>query len=49
MNNLMLNSEMLNNVLENKNISYEDSLEVFQDAKVNPSELISAAQNLRTI
>jgi len=44
----MLNSEMLNNVLENKNISYEDSLEVFQDAKVNPSELISAAQNLRT-
>ncbi|MDH3619110.1 MAG: 7,8-didemethyl-8-hydroxy-5-deazariboflavin synthase subunit CofG [Nitrosopumilus sp.] len=48
MNNLMLNSEMLNNVLENKNISYEDSLEVFQDAKVNPSELISAAQNLRT-
>lgn len=43
----MLNSECLNNVLENKIISYSDALQIYQDAKTNPSELFSAAQNLR--
>jgi 7,8-didemethyl-8-hydroxy-5-deazariboflavin synthase CofG subunit len=43
----MLNSEKLNNVLENKIISYEDSLQIYQDAKINSSELFSTAQNLR--
>jgi 7,8-didemethyl-8-hydroxy-5-deazariboflavin synthase CofG subunit len=43
----VLNSECLNNVLENKIISYSDALQIYQDAKTNPSELFSAAQNLR--
>lgn len=47
MNNLVLNSESLNNVLENKIISHSDALQIYQDAKTNPSELFSTAQNLR--
>ena len=47
MNKLVLNSESLNNVLENKIISNTDILQIYQDAKVDPSELFSAAQNLR--
>ena len=47
MNNIMLNSENLNHVLENKMISYEDAVQVFHDAKTNPSELFFTAQNLR--
>ena len=47
MKNLVLSAESLNNVLENKMISYSDALEIFQDAKTNPTELFSTAQNLR--
>jgi len=47
LNKLVLNSESLNNVLENKIISNTDILQIYQDAKVDPSELFSAAQNLR--
>ena len=47
MNNLVLNSESLNNVLENKITSYADALQIYQDAIIDPSELISTAQNLR--
>ncbi len=47
MNNIVINSEQLNNVLENKPISYSEALEIFQDAKKDPFELFSAAQNLR--
>lgn len=47
MANLVLNSESLNNVLDNKRISYHEALQIFQDANTDPSELFSAAQNLR--
>ena len=43
----MLKSESLNNVLENKIVSYENILQIYQDAKTDPSELLSTAQNLR--
>ena len=43
----MLKSESLNNVLENKIVSYENALQIYQDAKIDPSELFSTAQNLR--
>ena len=43
----MLKSESLNNVLENKIASYENILQIYQDAKTDPSELFSTAQNLR--
>lgn len=47
MNELVLKSESLNNVLENKIVSYENILQIYQDAKTDPSELFSTAQNLR--
>jgi len=43
----VLKSESLNKVLENKIVSYENALQIYQDAKFNPSELFSTAQNLR--
>jgi len=43
----VLNSESLNSVLENKIISYPEALQIYQDAIIDPSELISTAQNLR--
>ena len=47
MNNLVLESESLNKVLENKTISFDDSFQIYQDAIKDSSELISTAQNLR--
>jgi len=47
LNELVLKSESLNNVLENKIVSYENILQIYQDAKTDPSELFSTAQNLR--
>ncbi|QLH07910.1 7,8-didemethyl-8-hydroxy-5-deazariboflavin synthase subunit CofG [Nitrosopumilus ureiphilus] len=47
MNKLVLNSESLNKVLENKTISREDISEIYQSARNDPTELFSAAQNLR--
>ena len=47
MNELVLKSESLNNVLDNKIVSYEHILQIYQDAKTDPSELFSTAQNLR--
>ena len=47
MNKLVLNSESLNNVLENKAISRQDIFEIYQNAIEDPSELFSTAQNLR--
>jgi len=47
LNNLVLNSESLNNVLENKEISHQEIIDVCQKAIKNPSELFSTAQNLR--
>ncbi len=43
----MLNSESLNNVLENKVISRQSVIEIYQNAVEDPSELFLAAQNLR--
>lgn len=47
MNKLVLNSESLNKVLENKTISLEDIFEIYQNSLKDPSELFSASQNLR--
>ena len=43
----MLNSESLNHVLENKTISRQDIMDIYQDAERDPKELFSAAQVLR--
>ena len=47
MNKLVLNSESLNNVLENKTISRQEINEIYQHAIKDPRELFSVAQNLR--
>ena len=43
----MLNSESLNNVLENKVISHYDIMDIYQNAVKDSTELFTAAQNLR--
>ena len=48
LNKLVLNSESLNNVLENKTISRQEINEIYQHAIKDPRELFSVAQNLRT-
>ena len=47
MNNLVFDSESLNNVLEGKQISHQEVLEIYQKAIKNPNELFLVAQNLR--
>lgn len=47
MNNLLINSECLNNILENKSPSLEEVFEIYQSAKDNPSELFVTATKLR--
>ena len=47
MNNLLLKSEALNNILENKDIDNQDVTEIYQNAVKDPKELFLAAQNLR--
>jgi len=47
LNSIVLNSESLNNVLENKTISRQDIIEIYQHAVKDPRELYSVAQNLR--
>ncbi|MFQ5475520.1 MAG: 7,8-didemethyl-8-hydroxy-5-deazariboflavin synthase subunit CofG [Nitrosopumilus sp.] len=47
MNKLVLNSESLNNVLENKAISRQDIIDIYQNALEDPGDLFSTAQNLR--
>ena len=47
MNNLVLNSEKLNHVLENKEISQQDIIEIYEKSTVDPNELFSTAQRLR--
>ncbi len=44
---IILNKDRLNNVLENKVISRQDIMEIYQNAVEDSSELFSAAQNLR--
>ena len=43
----MLNSESLNNVLENKIISRDEIIQIYENSKNNPNELFSTAQKLR--
>ena len=47
MNSLVLNSESLNNVLENKTISHQDVIEIYQQSLKDPTELFLTAQNIR--
>ena len=47
MNSLVLNSESLNNVLENKTVSHHDIIEIYQQAVKDPTELFLTAQNIR--
>jgi len=47
LNKLVLNSESLNNVLENKIISRYEILQIYEDSKSSQTELFSAAQRLR--
>ncbi|EIJ65045.1 7,8-didemethyl-8-hydroxy-5-deazariboflavin synthase, CofG subunit [Candidatus Nitrosopumilus salaria BD31] len=47
MNNLVLNSEKLNHVLEDKEISQQDIIEIYEKSTLDPSELFSTAQRLR--
>ena len=47
MNKLVLNSESLNNVLENKTISRQEIIEIYQYAIKDPKEPFSVAHNLR--
>ncbi|MCI4433631.1 MAG: 7,8-didemethyl-8-hydroxy-5-deazariboflavin synthase subunit CofG, partial [Nitrosopumilus sp.] len=47
MNKLVLNSESLNNVLENKSISRDEIIQIYENSKNNPNELFSTARNLR--
>ncbi len=47
LSNFVLNSESLNSVLENKAISHQDVIEIYQNAIKNPNELFLAAQSLR--
>lgn len=43
----MLNSESLNNVLDNKSISRQDIMDIYKNALKDPKELFSVAHNLR--
>jgi len=44
---LLLNSEILNQVLEGKDLPYQDALNLFNEAKKNPAELFLTSQRLR--
>jgi len=47
LNNLVLDSESLNNVLENKTITRHEAIEIYQKSIKNPNEIFLVAQNLR--
>jgi len=47
LNNLVFDSESLNNILENKPISHQDIIEIYQKAVKNPTDLFLVSQNLR--
>ena len=47
MNNLVFDSESLNNILENKPVSHQDAIEIYQKAVEDPNDLFSVAQSLR--
>ena len=47
MTNLTLESEILNNVLENKSINRQEIIDIYHNSKKNPNDLFLTAQNLR--
>ena len=47
MNNLVFDSESLNNILEGKSVSRQDIIEIYQKATKNPDDLFKVSQNLR--
>lgn len=47
MNNLVFDSERLNRILENKSVSRQDIIEIYQKATKNPDDLYQVSQNLR--
>lgn len=47
MSNLVFNSEILNRVLDGKNITLEDAIKVSNISKDNPEDLFNTAQTLR--
>jgi len=47
LNNLVFDSESLNNILEGKPVSHQDAIEIYQKAVENPNDLFLVAQSLR--
>lgn len=47
MNNLVFDSESLNNILENKPVSRQEVIEIYKKAVENPNDLFQVSQNLR--
>jgi 7,8-didemethyl-8-hydroxy-5-deazariboflavin synthase CofG subunit len=47
LNNLVFDSESLNKILEDKSVSRQDIIEIYQKATKNPDELFLISQNLR--
>jgi 7,8-didemethyl-8-hydroxy-5-deazariboflavin synthase CofG subunit len=47
LNNLVFDSESLNNILENKPVSRQDTTDIYQKAVENPNDLFLVAQSLR--
>ncbi|MGY5143857.1 MAG: 7,8-didemethyl-8-hydroxy-5-deazariboflavin synthase subunit CofG [Candidatus Nitrosopumilus sp. bin_32a] len=47
MNNLVFDSESLNNILENKQVSRQEIIEIYQKAVEDPNDLFQVSQNLR--
>ena len=47
MNNLVFDSESLNNILEGKSVSRQDIIEIYQKSVENPNDLFQVSQNLR--
>ncbi len=47
MNNLVLDSESLNNVLENKPITRHEVIEIYQKSRKDPNDIFLVAQSLR--
>jgi len=47
LNNLVFDSESLNNILEGKSVSRQDIIEIYQKAVENPNDVFQVSQNLR--
>ena len=47
MTNLVLESEILNSILENKSVTRQEIINIYHNSKKNPNDLFLTAQNLR--